>query len=287
MNLLGRSAPLRCAEVAFRRAGGSLSQHLDWLHSRLGAASRKFRRSETARASSTHGCSGHRRSSPTPTTGRSSRCSSSGLSPTRAGLQKLVDDYGLSIYATEARMLRAWLEARRERDPRHVDRLEAALARRAAMGTAFVQTCFRYLVADAWLFLGRPERARGLIDHALLDAESTGEKSWFAELLWMRARIGLAIGDRDTDKTGQDLRAAIADARSRNALMWELRAASDLSTLLLDRRCRREEAADTLRPIISRFTKARRQATWCTRRRYSPVARRRARRGRLVTISSV
>lgn len=151
-------------------------------------------------------------------------------------------------------MLRAWLEALRERDPRHVDRLEAALARRAAMGTAFVQTCFRYLVADAWLFLGRPERARGLIDHALLDAESTGEKLWFAELLWMRARIGLAIGDRDTDETEQDLRAAIADARSRNALMWESRAASDLSTLLLDRRCRREEAADTHRPIISRFT---------------------------------
>ena len=75
-------------------------------------------------------------------------------------LARLADEHGLAIYYPEARILAAWRAVHEERDHRAAEEMRNFLDRRAAMGTVFVHTYFLMLLADAWLWLGRPDEAR-------------------------------------------------------------------------------------------------------------------------------
>jgi predicted ATPase len=127
------------------------------------------------------------------------------------------------------------------------------LARRAAMGSAGMQTYFLMLFADAQLRLARPDEALSAIKEGLARAEATGEHFCSAELHRLRAHACLALDARDILGAEAALTAALAAAHSQSARLFELRAACDLARLWADRGERRN-ARDMLAPIYGWFT---------------------------------
>jgi predicted ATPase len=168
-------------------------------------------------------------------------------------LARLADEHGLAIYYPEARILAAWRAVREERDHRAAQEMRNFLDRRAAMGTAFVQTYFLMLLADAWLRLGRPDEAAAAIKEGLARAEATGERFCTAELHRLRARACLALDARDARVAEAALDAALAAARNQSSRLFELRAACDLARLWADQGERRK-AHDLLAPVYGWFT---------------------------------
>jgi predicted ATPase len=166
---------------------------------------------------------------------------------------RLADEHGLAIYSPEARILAAWRAVHEEQDHRAAEDMRNFLDRRAAMGTAFVQTYFLMLLADAWLRLGRLDEAQAAIKEGLARAEATGERFCTPELHRMRARACLALDARDARGAEAALAAALAAARHRSSRIFELRAACDLARLWADRGERRN-AHDLLAPIYGWFT---------------------------------
>jgi class 3 adenylate cyclase/predicted ATPase len=166
---------------------------------------------------------------------------------------RLAEEHGLAIYSSEVRILAAWRAVHEEHDHRAAEEMRSFLDRREAMGTAFVQTYFLMLLADARLRLGRPDEAQAAINEGLARAEATGEHFCTAELHRLRARASLALDARDERGAEAALDDALAAARHRSARIFELRAACDLARLRADRGERRK-AHDLLAPIYGWFT---------------------------------
>ena len=168
-------------------------------------------------------------------------------------LERLADEHGLAIYYPEARILAAWRAVREERDDHAAEEMRNFLDRRAAMGTAFVQTYFLMLLADAWLRLGRSDEAQAVLEEGLARASATGEHFCTAELHRLSARACLARDARANRVAEAALDAALAAARHQSSRIFELRAACDLSRLWADRGDRRN-AHDLLAPVYGWFT---------------------------------
>ncbi len=168
-------------------------------------------------------------------------------------LARLAEERGLALYYPEARILAAWRTVREEQDHRAAEEMRNFLDRRAAMGTAFVQTYFLMLLADAWLRLGRSDEAAAVIKEGLTRAEATGEHFCTAELHRLRARACLALDAHDVCGAEAALDAALADARHQSSRIFELRAACDLARLWADRGERRN-AHNLLAPVYGWFT---------------------------------
>jgi predicted ATPase len=67
------------------------------------------------------------------------------------------------------------------------------------------------------------------------------------------ASCQLALDASDSESAEHALQAALADARARSALLWEVRAAKDLAQLWSEH-VRREEARDLLSSAYAQFT---------------------------------
>jgi predicted ATPase len=90
-----------------------------------------------------------------------------------------------------------------------------------------LQPYFEMLLADDPLVSA--ERAKALLDHALVTARATGEQFCEAEILRMRA--GVLRRGRHAHAAAADYNEAVAVARGQGARMLELRALTDLATL--------------------------------------------------------
>jgi adenylate cyclase len=168
-------------------------------------------------------------------------------------IKPMVEEYGLAIYYTEARMVEAWLAVRRHGDRQAASTIHEQLDRRSAMGTNFCQTYFFVLVADAHLRLGEPRQALDVIEEGLRRAEATGEHFCTAELLRLKGRALLDVDARDPEVAIVAFDAAMADARGRGARMFELRAARDLARYWGE--CgERQKGYDLLNPLYDWFT---------------------------------
>ena len=168
-------------------------------------------------------------------------------------LARLADEHGLAIYYPEARFFATWLTAREERDRRKADELRAFLDRRAAMGSVYIQPYFLMMLADAWLHLGEPEKARAAIESALARAEAGGEHLCTAELHRLSARAALCRDRQASADAEAALRMALETARQRSSGIFELRAACDLGRLWAEQGERRK-AHDLLAPVYGWFT---------------------------------
>ena len=166
---------------------------------------------------------------------------------------RLAEERELAIYYPEARILAAWRAVREEQDHRAAADMRNFLNRRAAMGTAFVQTYFLMLLADAWLRLGRLDEAQSVLEEGLARADATGEHFCTAELHRLRARACLARDAHDVRGAEAALDAALAAARQQSSRIFELRAACDVARLRAGRGERRK-AHDLLAPIYGWFT---------------------------------
>jgi class 3 adenylate cyclase/predicted ATPase len=166
---------------------------------------------------------------------------------------RFAHEHGLGIYYPEARILAAWRAVCEERDQSAVEEMRKFLDRRAAMGTASLQSYFLMLLADAWLRLGRPDEAQAAIKEGLTRAEAMGEHFCTAELHRLRARACLALDASDAPVAEAALDAALAAARRQSSRLFELRAACDLARLWADRGDRRK-ADSLLAPVYRWFT---------------------------------
>jgi predicted ATPase len=121
------------------------------------------------------------------------------------------------------------------------------------MGTTFVQTYFFTLIAGAWLRVGDPAEALVTVEQGIRAAQATGEHFFTAELFRLAGRTRLALEGQDSAAAEANLHDALADARSRGARLWELRAARDLAHLWAEQGERRK-ARDLLAPVYDWFT---------------------------------
>jgi lipopolysaccharide biosynthesis regulator YciM len=122
--------------------------------------------------------------------------------------------------------------------------MEGALEAYHATGAHLVQPYFRALIADAYRRLDRLDRARVLLDDALVAAERTGELVYLPELHRLRGEVDgrAAILDgtsmRALGPVEARLRRALELAQAQQSNGLALRAATSLARLLrsLDRR---------------------------------------------------
>ncbi|HEY7244884.1 MAG TPA: AAA family ATPase [Xanthobacteraceae bacterium] len=89
------------------------------------------------------------------------------------------------------------------------------------------------VIAEVAILLGWYERASELLTHALRVSDRTGDMFARAELYRLHGRLLLLIGN--TNEGQAALERAITLARSQGAVLFELRAASDLVELLIDK----------------------------------------------------
>lgn len=108
-------------------------------------------------------------------------------------------------------------------------------------------------LAEAVARGGDDEGALGLIEECLEQVNRPGwdERVWLPEIL--RLKGWLLMRRRQLDDAATQLRAAIAEAQRQEARSWELRSATTLAELLVDRG-ERAAADDLLRPIYDWFT---------------------------------
>ena len=121
------------------------------------------------------------------------------------------------------------------------------------MGTAFGQTYYDMLIADARLRLGQVEAAMAAARAGLTLAERTGERLRVAELHRLTAACHLAGPGDGPGAAEVALQAALTVARQQGARMWELRAACDLARLWSEQG-ERQKAYELLAPIYGWFT---------------------------------
>jgi tetratricopeptide (TPR) repeat protein len=100
----------------------------------------------------------------------------------------------------------------------------------AAIGAHLGMTYYRSIAAENAVDAGRLDTARAILDPALKQAASTGEKYWEPQLLRLQARIARSGGDPDEVAVGI-LERAVARANAMGAHMLEALALIDLLDL--------------------------------------------------------
>jgi class 3 adenylate cyclase/predicted ATPase len=128
--------------------------------------------------------------------------------------------------------------------------MEQGIARFTS-GRRLLQPYMRAVLASAKGDLGKLPDALELVDDALAETESTGERWWQAELYHLRGRLLVRRGQRDKVETC--FRQSIEISRRQRAKTLELGAATSLARLLADQG-KRTEAHDLLAPIYDWFT---------------------------------
>jgi adenylate cyclase len=132
-----------------------------------------------------------------------------------------------------------------------IDQLRASLTTQRAIGSGLVRSAFMALLAEMLGEAGRTDEAFASLDEGFSHAEASLECGYMAELLRVRGTLLRRTGDLQGAE--QSLRQAIARSVEQQAKAFELRAATDLAALLVDRG-RRDEAEAILSPVYAWFT---------------------------------
>jgi tetratricopeptide (TPR) repeat protein len=159
----------------------------------------------------------------------------------------LATEYGFSVFRIAATMVRGWCDAEQGRVEPGRAALREAFQEYATTGQRIGTTSFSLLLAGAHLASGDVAGAHAAVDTALAFAAETGERLYEHELHRLKGECLLAGGTsrRKTDAT-EHFERALAIAGERNALLFELRAATSL--------CRvRTSAREQLARLVDRF----------------------------------
>jgi tetratricopeptide (TPR) repeat protein len=143
----------------------------------------------------------------------------------------------------------AWLRSGRYADS--VGQLEKAIARLMATGHRIWVWYLRALQAEGLALTGDLKGARALIDESVQRIHHGEERSHYAEVL--RLKGWLLIQESKIEDAETCLRAAIDVARAQQAKSWELRSATILARLLMDRGDR-ASARELLSSVYGWFT---------------------------------
>lgn len=162
----------------------------------------------------------------------------------------LASEHGLPLWLAFMRASRgAALAALGELDLALAD-LEPCTAELVVHGGGNLRPLLLAVLGETHARAGDARAGLRLVDEALALVDPQLGHRHLAEIHRLRGRCLEAAGDRAAAEA--EYRSAIAIARGQSARWWELRAAADLATLLLERG-RREEARRALAPVCDAF----------------------------------
>ncbi len=112
---------------------------------------------------------------------------------------------------------------------------------------------FLFVLAEMRLTIGDPAGASRSVEEALAIIQEGGDRTFWTELLRVRAEIALARSAADDAEVEARFREAVEVSRNQEARLSELRSATRLSTILCS--CERQnDALDLLAPVFGWFT---------------------------------
>jgi predicted ATPase/DNA-binding winged helix-turn-helix (wHTH) protein len=136
----------------------------------------------------------------------------------------------LDVWSAYARCFDADVSLRRGRPEECLSALRPSMAILDAAGFTLFKTAFQTTEAQALASLGRTTEAIEVIDAALRDSQTSGERWCLPELLRVKARLLLDSGtDEAADLVISVFQAALEAARADHAVQWERRISADLS----------------------------------------------------------
>lgn len=137
-----------------------------------------------------------------------------------------------------------------------VESLKVSLSRVKAMNYGLLMTEFEISLAQGLAAIGLPSEGLTLLDSATQASETRGDLVYMPELLRMKGSLLASMPQFDDDGAQSCLRKSLTLSRHQGARAWELRAATDLATLL-NARGDFEDARALLQPLYDQFTEGR------------------------------
>ena len=168
-------------------------------------------------------------------------------------LLKLSEENGLRQYQAIAQVFLGWIATRCGEAAEGIVRLENGVRVLTEMGRRLRMTSYLCITAESYLLTRRFVEGLQEVDRALRLASETGERFYVSRLYQVHAELLLHAHGSTDESAEASLRCALAAAREQSAKGWELRAATSLARLWLNRRKRRE-ARDVLAPVYDWFT---------------------------------
>jgi len=167
-------------------------------------------------------------------------------------LADLVKRHGMAMWQAYAHVATGWRAARAGDAAGGIAIIEKGLAECDATGTVFFRPLLLLLLAEAHLANGAHAAALAALDEAL-GGQRHRQEQWMAPELHRRRAALLLSGTTRVAEAQACLETALALARDRQTLAWELRAACDLARLLAEQG-RRGPARDLVAGVHGRFT---------------------------------
>lgn len=163
---------------------------------------------------------------------------------------KLCAAHGFVFWSAHSEILEGVSAVYIQRSKRGFERAENGLKNWIATGARLHIPSWSALIAEAALFVDRPERAGELLVHALLVSDRNADFFARAELERLHGRLLLVTGNRS--KCQSTLQGALALSHRQGAGLFELRTATDLAELFVgDGNAKR--ARVILAPLVESF----------------------------------
>ncbi len=162
-------------------------------------------------------------------------------------------EWQLGYWGRLNRVLHGWAIARRGDHEQGVREIRESVSSLLESGTPISVPYFLFLLADALVEAGKRDEALDVVRDARALVEKNGERQHEAELIRLEGALSLGRGARASNAAEALFRRAIEVARTQQAKLFELRAATSLSRLLRDTGGS-EEARGLLREVYGWFT---------------------------------
>jgi tetratricopeptide (TPR) repeat protein len=162
-------------------------------------------------------------------------------------------EFALAPYVASCLALKGELMVRRGQVVEGVEVLRDALKGMSATQYRILVPSTLRALAEGLVLCGNLGEALLTIDWALESAIQTGAELWISDLLRTRGEILLVQSNPDPAVAESVLHSAIYEARKRQALSWELKAAVPLARMLSDQG-RKSDAHAILGGIYDRFS---------------------------------
>ena len=159
---------------------------------------------------------------------------------------------GLAFWEAMARVIVAWGRLGAGDPAGTVEAMPEAIKAAEATGSGLFGALSRSVLAEALAATG-DAAAFATIEEAAALAGRSGALFGLAEIQRREGIIRHRLRPDDAAGAEAAFRRALATARGQDARLWELRAATDLARLMVERG-RRAEALDLLAPIYGWFT---------------------------------
>jgi predicted ATPase len=176
-----------------------------------------------------------------------------------AALMRIASEQGFRFLLADSKVLRGWALAAQGREAEGLEEAHSAIAAYEATGAMMSRPSHLMLLSKVYGQARRIEEALGALSAARSAMESTGERSYEAEMHRLEGELRLARSDRsDRKRTAAESQAeasfqkAVDAARRQGAKSLELRAATSLGRLW-QRQGKRRDARKMLRATFEWF----------------------------------